>query len=140
VVKAGRPYTQSFRLLETHDSVFASWVAFGYLNAAVEAALRSAFAIRTRVTEGDERLRRLDEERVTLHEEQSRIQANLTALGDRASERDLRERYVRSLGKQEDRLEAIDKERAATASARDQARQELHAALNAISMDRTVSA
>lgn len=139
VVKSRRPSSQSFRLLDTHDSVFASWVASGYVDPAVEKAIRAAFAIRTRVAEADERLRRLDEERTKLHEEQSRIQANLSALGERSSEKELRERYVRTLGKQEDRLEGIEKERATTVSARDQARQELHTALNTISMERTVS-
>lgn len=139
VVKSHRPYTQSFRLLDTHESVFASWVASGYLNAAVEKAIRAAFAIRTRVADFDERLRRLDEDRGKVHSEQGRIRENLTALGDRTSEKDLRERYVRTLGKQEDRLEAMEKELASTVSSRDQARHELHAALTTVDQDRPVS-
>ncbi len=139
-VKAHRPFTQAFHLMNSHEPQLATWVASGYLNVASEKAIRSAFAIRAKVAEYDEQINRLEQERAKLHEEQKRIRENLTALGDRASEKDLRERYVRTLGKQEDRLEVIEKERLSVVSARDEARQKLSAALNAISMDRPVPA
>jgi hypothetical protein len=138
VVKCGTPWTQAFRLIDTHDSQFSAWVTSGYLDDRTQKALRAAFAVRTKVAEFEEQIRRLDEERTKLHAEQARIRENLTALGDRTSEKDLRERYVRTLGKQEDRLEAIEKQRAMAVSSRDSAREELSTAVNAVSMERAV--
>jgi hypothetical protein len=140
VVRAGRPFTQAFHLLSTHESQLAAWVSSGYLNSVTENAIRAAFGLRAKVAEFDEQITRLEQERAKLHEEQKRIRENLTALGDRASEKDLRERYVRTLGNQEDRLNAIEKERTTAVSARDEARQKLSAALIAVSMDRPVPA
>jgi hypothetical protein len=138
-VKAGHPYSQSFRIIDTHDSVFTSWVAWGYLDDATQKSIRAAFAVRTRVAQMEEQIRRTDEEWTKLHAEQGRIRENLTALGDRASEKDLRERYVRTLGQQEDRLEVIEKERAVAVQSRDTARTELTAAVNAVRLDRPVA-
>jgi hypothetical protein len=138
-VKARHPSSQSFRLIDTHDSIFSFWVANGYLDAATQKAIQAAFAVRTKVAALEEEIRRTDEERAKLREEQVRIRENLTALGDRASEKDLRERYVRTLGKQEDRLEVIEKDRAAAVQTRDAARQELTTAVNALRLDRAVA-
>ena len=41
--------------------------------------------------------------------EQKRIRENLQALGDRPGEKELRERFVRTLNTQEDRLAQIDR-------------------------------
>src|SRR6185295_18851815 len=49
----------------------------------------------------------LEHERQTIHQEQGRIRENLQALGDRSSEKEFRERLVRTLNEQEDRLNAI---------------------------------
>jgi hypothetical protein len=124
-VTSGFPHTQSFRIIDTQDSQFASWVAAGYLDESTKKAIQAVFAVRAKAADFEVQIRRLDEERTKLHEEQGRIRENLTALGDRTSEKDLRERYVRTLGKQEDRLEAIEKQRAASVTARDQARDEM---------------
>ena len=52
----------------------------------------------------------LNEERTKIHAEQKRIRENLGALGDRSSEKELRERFIATLGKQEDRLAKIAEE------------------------------
>ncbi|MCU0705152.1 MAG: hypothetical protein MUF18_14360 [Fimbriiglobus sp.] len=140
VVKAGHPFSQAFHLLNTHEAQLAAWVANGYLDDSTSELIRAAFAVRAKVAELDEQISRLEQERAKLHEEQKRIRDNLTSLGDRTSEKDLRERYVRTLGKQEDRLEAIERERSAAINTRDEARQKLTDALNAVSMDRGVPA
>lgn len=131
-VKSGLPNKQSFRIIDTQDSQFAGWVAAGYLDENTKKAIQAVFAVRTKVSEFDEQIRRFDDERTKLHEEQGRIRENLTALGDRTSEKELRERYVRTLGKQEDRLEAIDKQRASTVTSRDHARDEMTKLLEGI--------
>jgi hypothetical protein len=140
VVRTRRPDISSYRLAEFTESQLAFWVECQYLDDRTHKAIATAFALRAEVAEFDELVSRLEKEQAKLHEEQKRIRDNITALGDRASEKDLRERYVRTLGKQEDRLEAIEKERTTAASTRDQTRQKLSAALNVISLDHPVPA
>ena len=139
VVTCRRTVGQSVSLFDATDKQFGAWVEAGYFDDAIRTALQTAFTIRGQVAGLDEAIARLDQERAKLHDEQKRIRENLASLGDRASEKDLRERYVRTLGRQEDRLEAIESERAGAVSARDQSRQELHDALAAIRSDRPVS-
>ena len=73
----------------------------------------------------EERLAHLNDERNKIHTEQKRIRENLGSLGDRASEKELRERFVRTLGQQEDRLDAIGKEEKQLQADRDAAREQL---------------
>jgi hypothetical protein len=65
---------------------------------------------------------RLEQERAQIGKEQERIRGNLGALGDRSSEKELRERFVRSLNAQEDRLEKIASEVSQRTAERDAAR------------------
>ena len=62
------------------------------------------------MSEAEANVRRLEAERKAIHTEQERIRENIKSLGDRLSERELRERFIRTFGTQEDRLEAIGKE------------------------------
>jgi hypothetical protein len=69
--------------------------------------LREVVEALKQLAEIEAQLKRLSEEHERIHKEQARLRENLNALGDRSSEKGLRERYVRSLGEQEDRLEQI---------------------------------
>jgi predicted nucleic acid-binding Zn-ribbon protein len=77
----------------------------------------------------EENLARLEKEREKIHAEQKRIRENLQALGDRTSEKELRERFVRALNSQEDRLEQIEKEVREQTTARDRCREQINAVL-----------
>lgn len=140
VVKCQRTFSQSVGLHDVTKQQFKAWVAENYFDETTRKAIQAAFGVRLKLAELDEQITQLEQERTKLHEEQARIRENLTALGDRTSEKDLRERYVRTLGKQEDRLEAIEKERAEAVSVRDDTRHDLRVALHAISLDRPVPA
>ena len=70
-------------------------------------------------------LHRLQEERGQIGQEQQRIRENLQALGDRTSEKELRERFVRTLTAQEDRLERIAEEITRRTAERDEAREKV---------------
>ncbi len=131
-------YSQNWALANTSDDQFGMWVKAGYLDDKSAAAIKKVLAVRSTVAGHDETLRRLENERQKLHAEQTRIRENLTSLGDRTSEKDLRERYVRTLGKQEDRLEEIEKERATATTERDAATAELNALLGDVRYDHTL--
>ena len=72
--------------------------------------IRQAFELRRKISDAEANVRRLEAERKAIHTEQERIRENLKSLGDRSSERELRERFIRTFGTQEDRIEAIGKE------------------------------
>jgi hypothetical protein len=63
----------------------------------------------------------LEDEQRRIHTDQERIRKNLDSLGSRGDEKGLRERHVRTLASQEDRLEQITAEIARHATGRDQA-------------------
>jgi hypothetical protein len=81
-------------------------------DAAAKKAIAELIAIRAAVARHDEQLQALQRERTAIHEDQKRSRENLLALGDRPSEKGLRERYMRGLEAQEDRLIQIDRDEA----------------------------
>ena len=103
-----------------------------YLDAATEKVLRQAVELRQQVAGIDEQIQRLEKERDALHKEQQRIRENLLALGDRPSEKELRERFVRTLNTQEDRLEQLVKEINANVESAARCREQLHALLDGL--------
>ena len=133
-----QPQSQTYGLSDLKDQTLAVWVKQQWIDAKTEKVLRAAFAIREEIAKQDATIQRLDAERAKVDADQKRIRENLAPLGDRASEKELRERYVRTLGQQEDRLEQMDKERAVAVTARDAARQKLADALNGIEFETAV--
>jgi hypothetical protein len=110
VVQQQLTLAQTFNLHEVNDEKLAAWVSAKYLDGATEKVLREAIAQRGQGAALDRKLQEVNEERKAIHQEQKRIRENLATLGDRASEKELRERFIRTLGQQEDRLESIGRE------------------------------
>lgn len=71
------------------------------------AKLSAILAAHQQVCKLVEQQQRNRADRESINDEQKRIRENLRALGEGASERDLRERFVRTLMAQEDRLEKL---------------------------------
>jgi hypothetical protein len=129
---------QTFNLQEVNDKQLAAWVSANYLDKATENVLRNAIAQRTHVDELVQKISAVDNERKAIHEEQKRIRENLKTLGDRASEKELRERFIRTLGQQEDRLEAIGREEKKLQVDRDAARARLNNLLAGLEFEAAV--
>jgi hypothetical protein len=110
VVRQQQMVSASHGLHDITEKQLAAWVSAKYLDKKTEKALRAAFDQRLKVSELEERQARLTQERNGIHAEQKRIRDNLASLGERASEKELRERFVRTLGVQEDRLDAMTAE------------------------------
>jgi hypothetical protein len=104
----------------------AAWLDQKNVDAKTEAILRQVIEAQRQAAQLDLTLARLKEERNRIHQEQGRIRENLQSLGDRSSEKELRERFVRTLGTQEDRIEQIDRETAERIAKRDAARQRVN--------------
>src|SRR5262245_56196894 len=139
VVQQQQTFHQSYSLSDITDKQLSAWISAKYLDKATEKALRDALAQRVQVSRIEEKPAQLEEERKKIHAEQKRIRDNLGSLGDRASEKELRERFVATLNKQEDRLAKIEDEEAKLRSERDAAREKLNSLLAALEFDATVS-
>ena len=133
-----QPTSVGYGLWNTDDATLARWHSDRWIDAATHKLLVSLFAQRRALSDLDAAIQHYEAERQKLHAEQARIRENLTALGDRTSEKELRERYIRTLTAQEDRLEAIDRDRAATQAKRDALQTDLNAKFAGISAERTV--
>jgi hypothetical protein len=130
---------QRVYLLESEaERTLGFWVEQHFLDARTEKVLREAFAIRQDNAALEERINRLENEQISIHNEQSRIRENLKSLGDRPAEKELRERFVRTLNAQEDRLEKIKKEIEELRGARDQGTQKMKEMLDKLEYDAKV--
>jgi hypothetical protein len=129
VVRQQRTLHQSFALADVGDQQLALWLEQRYLDARTEKALRKVVEVRHQAAQVEEQIQRLEKEREKIHSEQKRIRENLQSLGDRSSEKELRERFVRTLNTQEDRLEQIEKEVREQTAARERCREEINALL-----------
>jgi hypothetical protein len=119
VVQQQQTLYQSWSLTDITEKQLAAWITEKYLDKATEKALKEALAQRQTISRIEEKLGHLDTERNKIHKEQERIRENLGALGDRASEKELRERFIATLNKQEDRLAKITEEEEKLRAARD---------------------
>jgi hypothetical protein len=139
VVRQQQPVTQSFNLSEANEKHFEAWVSGKYLDRKTEAALREAYAERAGLAGIERKLADVQTERGQIHAEQKRIRDNLGSLGDRASEKELRERFVRTLSQQEDRLETLAADERQLTADRDAARGRLTALLARLDYDAEVA-
>jgi hypothetical protein len=116
------------------------WLEQRYLDRGTEEALRQVLALQLRAGELEQRRTALQEEREAIHQEQQRLRENLQALGDRATEKELRERIVRTLNGQEDRLEQIAAESKSCTTEREQVTAQVRTLLGALEYEAGVQA
>jgi hypothetical protein len=140
VVKQQQPTAQVVNIGGWGTQNLALWLDQKHIDPHTEGVLRKVVEAQNRVAGLEQRLARLEEERTRIAQEQQRIRDNLNSLGDRASEKELRERFVRTLTGQEDRLEAIGVEFAATTGERTSAREEVARMLSALEYEGAVKA
>jgi len=129
---------QAYALTDITDTQLALWLEQRYLDKKTEQALRQVAERRAAAAQHEGRLQHLQQEREKIHAEQKRIRENLQSLGDRSSEKELRERFVRTLNTQEDRLEQIEQEVREQAAGRDQCREQINALLAGLEYEAAV--
>jgi hypothetical protein len=138
VVKAQMPIRQTQELASMDTKELGLWLNQKHVDAKSEKVLREVIAAQKRVAELDALLDRLETERDQIAREQERIRNNLKSLSDRSGEKELRERLVRTLNKQEDRLEQLSAEITARAAERDEARERVSALLGKLEYEGTM--
>lgn len=126
VVRQRWTMQQTFGLAVMDANELAGWLEQKHLDARTETVLRQVIEAQRQAAALERTLQRLQEERKTIHQEQERIRKNMQALTDRSTEKELRERFVRTFGSQEDRLEQIRAEVDARTAECDQARERVN--------------
>ncbi len=140
VVKSQQILSAHFWLNEATDEQMSAWIQQKYLDAKTEKALKQTMELRHEAGRIDALLQSLAKERDSIHNEQKRIRENLQAIGDRPGEKQLRERYLKTVNGQEDRLEEIDKEIAVRTNERDACRDKINTALAKLEYEADVGA
>lgn len=138
VVRQRQTLKQSFALANIGEEQLTLWLEQKYLDRKTAELLREIFAKRREIGTIDAKVTELQKERDAIHADQKRIRENLQSLGDRASEKDLRERFVRTLNQQEDRLESLEKEVQALTKEGEKLRQEMERQLARIEFEAEV--
>jgi hypothetical protein len=138
VVKQQHVMDQTFALSDISDQQLAFWLKQRYLDKKTEKLLAQVVELRQQLAGLDEKLQQLQHERDTIHNEQNRIRENLKSLGDRSSEKELRERFVRTFNTQEDRLEQIEKENREKTADRDRYREQISTLLAGLEYEAAV--
>jgi hypothetical protein len=110
VVRQRQVLHQAFVLTDVTDRQLGLWIDEKYLDRNTVAALQKVLAARQEAAGFEATIAALEKERTGIHHEQKRIRENLQALGDRLGEKELRDRFVRTLNTQEDRLSQIERE------------------------------
>ncbi len=122
VVRQRLVLAQNYGLADLSDRQLALWMDEKYLDRKTAAALQQVLDARQEAARYDAALATLRQEREGIHTEQERIRENLKALGDRPGEKELRERFVRTLNTQEDRLTQIERDVQENERSREQCR------------------
>jgi hypothetical protein len=117
-----RPEQESVILSNLSDEQVRAYASGTELPPAVREAMIRVAALRATVADADAKQRAIVAERAQILEDQTRIRENIKVLPPTA---EVVARYLTTLGEQEDRLRALDRDRAAAQRALDKARQAL---------------
>ena len=110
VIKQKRQLSQGTSLSNLSHEQITVWLEKRFLSKPMEQALRQLAELVARMSLISQQRNELQGERTTIHNDQKRIRENLQGLGERTSEVELRERFVHTLHKQEDRLDQLEQE------------------------------
>ncbi len=129
VVQQKQTLQQAYGLADVNDQMLGVWLQQKYLDKANEKLLREVLGLRQQSAGFEANVQKLEKEKLGIHAEQKRIRENLQALGDRSAEKELRERFVKTLNVQEDRLEEIDRQAKDAIRQRDETNAKMHETL-----------
>ncbi len=138
VVRQRMPWWNSYKLADTTDQQLTAWLDQRYLDKVSVQVLRQVLLLRQKAGDLDREMQRLQKDRDGIHNEQKRIRENMNALGDRPSEKELRERFIRVLNGQEDRLEQIEKTLQEHVKSRDRWREQMDELLSKLEYEAEV--
>jgi hypothetical protein len=129
------PVASSISVADASETLIAELTASGIPAADLERVLRPVLAQRMEVARLDRRLGEVDAERDRIVNDQQRLRENMRALRGSDEERQLLQRYTRQLDEQENRLAALQADRARIVDERAAAMTELTRLVNAVAFE-----
>ncbi|MFQ5817278.1 MAG: carboxypeptidase regulatory-like domain-containing protein [Terriglobia bacterium] len=135
-VREENPRQTTYALTNITPNQIALWVRERTIDRKIEQALAAIVAKKNQIADLNRQMQEADQERTRLFRDQERMRQNLRALGRSPEEARLRQRYVRQMNAQENRLQALRTRRAQLERQRDAAQKELNAMIQNLTFDR----
>ena len=136
VVQEERPMEDSYVIFSVTPNQIDAWVRVRSLDPETERLLRQVMDKKSEVSGFDEKIAALENEQKSIGNDQSRVRENLQRLGQTPDEASLRQRYVKQLDSQEDRIAAIKTEQEKLDAAKSAAQKQLEDLILKLSIDR----
>jgi hypothetical protein len=136
VVREARAVQSSISIGELTDQYLAAGMRAGFLADDLLRALKPVIDKRVELAAVERRYSELESQEDAITTDQERLRENMKALRGSSEEKQLLQRYTRELNAQEDRLEALRKDKADAAAARSKLQADLSALIEKMSFER----
>jgi hypothetical protein len=130
------PLESSFAVSSITPDQIAIWIRERSIDPETEKLLRAISEKKNEINDLSQQIASLDKEQNDIFKDQERVRGNLQRLGQNPEEATLRQRYIRQLETQENRLSAMKTEREKIDSSRTAAQKQLDAMIQKISVDK----
>ncbi len=135
-VRAETPQLTTYGISNITPEQVTIWLKEKSIDPEVEKALSAIMAKKAEINDLQRKAANLEEEQSGIFRDQARVRDNLQRLGRTTEEDALRQRYVRQLNEQENRLGEIKTEQAKIESARAAAQKQLDDMIEKLTLDR----
>jgi hypothetical protein len=135
-VQEESPLESSFAVSSITPDQIALWIRERSIDPEIEKALQTIAEKKNEINDLSQRIAALDREQNDIFKDQERVRGNLQRLGQNPEEATLRQRYIRQLETQENRLSAMKTDREKLESARMAAQKQLDSMIQKISLDK----
>ncbi len=137
-VQEESPLESSFSVSSITPDQIALWVRDRSIDAEIEKALKTIADKKNEVNALAQKIAALDREQNEIFKDQERVRSNLQRLRQTPEEATLRQRYIRQLDNQENRLEAMRNERETLEASRMAAQRQLDDLIQKLSLDKKI--
>jgi hypothetical protein len=135
-VREETPQETTYGITNITSEQISIWLREKSIDPEIERALSAIVAKKTEINELVQKTANLENEQNVIFRDQERVRGNLQRLGGTPEEATLRQRYIRQLDQQENRLAALRAERDKLEQARVEAQKQLDNMLQKLSFDR----
>jgi hypothetical protein len=138
LVKEYRPVANSYQLSNVSDDQIKFFLAQKMINPEIEQALRKVMAQKNSIAAIGAEMASRKTKISGIADDQQRVRENMKALKGSLEEKALVARYVRQLGEQEDRVQALDREMSELQQKREAAQKTLNDLIEGLQMEATL--
>ncbi len=135
-VREESPQETTYALINVTPEQIAIWVRERSIDPEIEKVLGNIIAKKNEISEISQKMSAHEREQTEIFRDQERVRGNMQRLGQSPEEATLRQRYIRQLDQQENRIAALRAERDKLENARALAQKQLDEMLQNLSFDR----